>query len=99
MRILLVKPGESCETVEVENKLETLQKIVGGYIEAVALNEKTTLVCNEEGKVNGSMPNRIVRSKWLRDIIYGTFFLCGINKDDFGDIDYEEEKEWRKIFG
>ena len=30
---------------------EELQTIVGGYIELVELNEKTTMVVNEEGKL------------------------------------------------
>lgn len=99
MRVLLVEPGESCKTTNIENSVESIQNIVDGYFEAVALNEKTTLVCNEEGKINGSYANRIVDCDWLNDIIYGTFFLCGNNEDDFGDIDHEEEKKWKEYFG
>lgn len=75
-----------------------MQKIVNGYIETVALNEKTTLVCNEEGKLNGSFPNRYISTGWIVDTIYGNFFLCGNNEegDDFDDIEEEEIKLWQK---
>ena len=55
MKVLLVKPGEYAEEVEIDNRLSTLQKIVGGRIEIYSPNnDPVTYVLNEEGKLAGS---------------------------------------------
>ena len=54
-----------------------MQKIVGGYIEMLDLDENTSLVCNESGKIQGLEGNRRIG----RDIIAGAFFICGFNED------------------
>lgn len=77
MKVLIVKPEEKPYVEEIENGLESMQEIVGGYIEMIDLDEKTSLVCNEEGKIQGLEGNRRIG----RDIIAGTFFLCGFNED------------------
>lgn len=45
------------EQAEIDNTLETMQKIVGGYIETVTLSKDTVLICNEEGRIRGMQPN------------------------------------------
>lgn len=76
--VLKVEPGRAPEEVTIPNTLEAMQKIVGGLIEIVYLDD-VCLVCNEEGKLMGLEGNRRVG----RDIISGTFFLAG-------DTDYGE---------
>ena len=52
MNVLMVKPGEHRERVEIENSLESLQDAVGGYIQAVyPFDDPIALICNEEGKL------------------------------------------------
>jgi len=77
MRVLIVKPQEKPYVSEIEEGLESMQSVVDGLIEFVDLDDNTTLVCNEEGKIYGLEGNRRVG----RDIIAGTFFLCGYNED------------------
>lgn len=51
-----------------------MQEIVGGYIQAVHyFDELVTLVCNEEGKINGSELNRAIKDDngKIVDIIAG----------------------------
>ena len=50
LRIVLKKVGENPEVMNIENTLEAKQKLVGGLIELVYLNEDLILVCNEERK-------------------------------------------------
>lgn len=50
LKIVLKKVNEAPEVIEIKNTLEEKQKIVGGLIELVYLNEDLILVCNEERK-------------------------------------------------
>ncbi|PWL55837.1 MAG: hypothetical protein DBY38_00665 [Clostridium cadaveris] len=77
MRVLIVQPQIRPYVAEIEEGLKPMQEIVGGSIEMVDLDENTSLVCNEEGKIIGLEGNRRIG----RDIIAGTFFLCGFNED------------------
>ena len=84
MKILVVEPGELPKVKEIDGNLESMQKIVGGYIEAIyPFDDPIALVCNEEGKINGLPPNRILVDKDgnVLDIICGTFFLCETSSD------------------
>ena len=77
MRVLIVQPQVRPYVAEIEEGLKPMQEIVGGSIEMLDLDENTNLVCNEEGKIIGLEGNRRIG----RDIIAGTFFLCGFNED------------------
>jgi hypothetical protein len=82
IKILVVEPGKVPEVREIPNGLEASQKIVGGYIEIIRLHDDVILVCNEEGKLDGLPPNRMIPE--YRDIIMGTFFLT--YDDDEGNF-------------
>lgn len=71
--VLVVEPGKAPQVTEIDNTLESMQKIVGGYIEAFQLDKNTALWCNEEGKINNLPYNRAVGN----DVIAGTFFIAG----------------------
>ena len=78
IKILKVEPDKAPQVIEIPNKLEEMQKIVGGYIEVFPLADDVAIVCNEEGKINGLKPNRpIYYDGKIVDIIVGTFFIAG----------------------
>ena len=79
MTVLKVEPGKPPEEVTIPNTLKAMQEMVGGYIEVVYLDD-ICLVCNEEGKLMGLEGNRRVGG----DIIAGTFFLAGDNREGDG---------------
>jgi len=59
--VLLVQPGQYPKMVEIENNLESMQKVVGGDIEEyMPFSDEVAIICNEEGKVNGLPLNRAV---------------------------------------
>ena len=59
MRVILCRPGEKAETIEMEDSLEAMQKMVGGRIEEyMPWEEEVAIVCNEEGKMMGLPLNR-----------------------------------------
>ena len=83
MRVLVVEPEQRPEVREIDDSLATMQKIVGGYIQPIHLDDSVVLVCNEEGKLMDMPANRGLRNKdgQMYDIVFGTFFLCGFPAD------------------
>lgn len=62
LEVLLVEPGQYAKMTTIEAGLSSMQEIVGGYIQAVNyFDEPVTLVCNEEGKINGLELNRAIK--------------------------------------
>lgn len=55
--------------------LEQLQKVVGGFIEIVHLNDKVIMVVNEEGLCNG-LPLNFHASRVARQPIVGDVLVC-----------------------
>ena len=51
IRVIVKRPGEAAFMTVINNELETLQKIVGGYIETVTLADDFVVICNEDGKI------------------------------------------------
>ena len=79
MKVIIVKPFAQPYTTEIKGDLESMQAVVGGYIQAIyPFDDEVALVCNEEGKINGLMPNRFLlnRNNGVCDFICGDFFLC-----------------------
>ena len=86
MKVLMVEPHKNAYESDIGNDLKSMQEAVGGSIEAAYFfEEPVSLVCNEEGKINGLELNRSVRNEdnEIMDIVAGTFFICGLNEDNF----------------
>ena len=86
MTIIKVRPKSAPECVEIDGMLKTMQDIVGGYIEVVGLfGDWACIVCNEEGKMMGLEPNRVLIDENGNpyDILCGTFFVVGT--DEYGE--------------
>ena len=73
IRVLVVEPMKEPKVEYIENTLDDMQRVVGGLIEEIDLDNNTVLVCNEEGKLMNLQANRRVG----RDVIAGTFFIAG----------------------
>lgn len=89
LRVLVVEPGNLPAVQEIGGSLESMQRLVGGYIQAVyPFDDPVALICNEEGKLLGFPMNRTLRDERgvPYDIVCGTFFLAGIAEDDFASL-------------
>ena len=53
MKTIIKKVGQQPEVVDVKNTLESIQKIVGGYVELVHVHTGCVMLCNEEGRLHG----------------------------------------------
>ena len=60
MKILVVEPLTAPYEKEIEGGLESMQAVVGGYIQAIYPfeDDELALICNEEGKLLGLPFNR-----------------------------------------
>ena len=85
MKVLVIEPVKAPVVKEIDSSLDSMQKVVGGYIQALfPFDEPVSLVCNEEGKLHGLPLNRALRDEdgTVYDIISGTFFLCSAPPDE-----------------
>lgn len=94
MNVLLKRTGCPFEWAAIDNTLEAMQKLVGGYIETVTLPGNMVLVCDEEGVLKGKPLNAIIKNGRGHDIpIVGDFFVCRTGGEKFtGWIEYAVER-------
>ena len=97
MKVVVVEPGRTPHVKDIDNGLKSMQEVVGGYIEMfypLDHDDDTVFICNEEGKMNGMEPNRVIRDTRgnLVDVIYGPFFICRapIWSEDFESLSREQ---------
>lgn len=110
LRVLLLKPGELAEIAEIEDNLESMQRLVEGNIEEYMPFEDASdprtgdcaIVCNEEGKMLGMELNRGIfdQNGRLQDIIAGPFFICyaPVESEKFLSMPPDLEEKMRKKF-
>ena len=83
---------------EIDGSLESMQKIVGGTIQAVyAFDEPVCIVCNDEGKLLGLPMNRALtdESGVPYDIVCGTFFMAGVGREDFISLTEQQIEKYK----
>lgn len=101
IKVLVVEPMKPCEVREIDGSLETMQAIVGGYIQAVyPYRDEIALICNEEAKLMGLPYNRpLTNDRGVPyDIICGTFFLAGQGGEDFVSLTDEQIGRYKGLY-
>lgn len=104
IKVLVCRVGEAACVEEIENTLESMQALVGGYIEAIfPFIEPIALVCNEDSKCQDLPLNRPIhdgRTGRLLDIICGDFFLVGTpdDSDDFASLTEKQITKYESVF-
>ena len=103
MQVVVVEPKKKPVVQDIGSDLESMQKIVGGSIQAVyPFDEPVALICNEEGKLLNLPLNRALRDDVgnVYDIISGTFFLCAAppDSDRFAGLTDQEAKTYIERF-
>ena len=104
MKILVIEPMKEPYVKEIDGKLETMQSIVGGLIQAIYPfdHPEIALICNEEGKLTKLRLNRALFDKDgnIVDIVAGTFFLCSAPADseNFESLNDEQIETYKKRF-
>ena len=103
IRVIVCRADERAEVVEIEDKLEAMQELVGGLIqEYMPWEDEVALICNEEGKMTGLPLNRGIKDEdgHLQDIIAGDFFICyaPIESERFLSMPPELEQKYKEKF-
>ena len=104
MRVVMVEVGRKACEMELEDSLASMQRAVGGLIQAVYEpgGRDTALICNDEGKLLGLPMNRALRDEEgeIYDIIAGEFFICGAPTDSesFTSLTDEQIDYWLRRF-
>lgn len=83
LTVVVQKPGEVASVAQMENSLDAMQAIVGGWIErvhgyATGLPNGVDIYANENSKMTAGFPPNV----WLfdkQDQIWGTFFIVGVD--------------------
>lgn len=93
MRVLYFKPGVIRPMIyRIDGDLASMQQTVGGYIETVPLGDGLVLVCDEEARLKGSPPNRVIDGI----VICGAFFICRQGRDgDLTDLTLTDAQDIR----
>ena len=101
MNVLMVEPGKAPYETQIGSDLQSMQALVGGYIQAVyPFEQPVALVCRESGKLDGLTLNRALRDSDgdIYDIIAGTFFIAGLGESDFTDLPHELAEQFAERF-
>ena len=98
MKVLVVEPMKTPTIQEIDGSLESMQRIVGGDIEAVyPFDDPVALVCHGEGKLLGLPMNRTLTDDHgvPYDIVCGTFFVAGLKEDDFASLTEQQIEKYK----
>lgn len=112
--VVMLEPGKMARTATIDVSLESMQKAVGGLIEAYCpFEEEVCFICNEEGKINGMPLNRAIYAEpedgaapgtqlsgdqQMIEIIAGPCFICDCSGEDFGSLTDEQIKRYMEQF-
>ena len=105
MTVVACYPGKTAQAIEIDGSLESMQQIVGGYIEAIyPFDDPVAIICNEEGKLMGLPFNRPLidlETGIAYDMIAGTFFLCAVppESDHFESLSDEQIERYTRYYG
>ena len=101
MNVLMVEPGKAPYETQIGDDLQSMQALVGGYIQAVyPFEQPVALVCCESGKLDGLPLNRALRDADgdIYDIVAGNFFIVGLGESDFTDLPHELAERFAEQF-
>lgn len=98
MRVLIANPGEPAQVADLDPGLESLQAVVGGWIELWAVDGAANFLCNDEGRIMGLPFNRdVTLSDGTVWNIYGPILVTGCREDDgrFDSLPEEDLARWK----
>ena len=104
MKTLLIEANKTPVSADIDGTLKSMQTAVGGCIQAVyPFEEPIALICNEEGKLLGLEPNRLLRhpeTGAVYDVIAGTCFLCSAPPDseNFESLTDDQIQYYTELF-
>lgn len=99
--VLAVEPGMKPYVQEIPNGLDSLQREVGGDIQAVyPYDNPVAIIAAESGKLMGMPFNRALRDEdgHIYDVLVGKFLIVGLGEDNFVSIPDELIPKYTREF-
>ena len=98
MKILLVEPMKHPREIDIPNTLKEMYRVLNcDTITAVyPWSDCIGLVTDDEGMLKDNIPNRYIEE--LKQPIFGNFFLCGLDEENFADLPPELMEKYKKKF-
>lgn len=101
LKILVVEPRKQPYVQEIDGSLASMQKLVGGTIQAVyPFDDAVALVCHDEGKLLNLPYNRFLYDKNHQpyDVICGTFLVVGVGAEDFQSLTDQQIRKYHEMY-
>ena len=101
MTVIAIEPGMKPYVQEIQSGLESLQREVGGDIQAISpYTDAVSIICAEEGKLMGMPFNRALRDGdgHIYDVLVGKFLIVGLGEDKFTSIPDELIQKYTQVF-
>lgn len=96
MKILVVEPGKYPYATEIKHELKEMQRIVDGPIQALyPYEDEVGVVCNDEAILLQMPFNREIAEECY---IAGTFFVCGLGREDFTSLSDDLLEKYCRMF-
>ena len=80
--VAIKRPGNEPYVNVVKNDLKTFQDLVGGYIESFTVSSGLTILCNEEGLLEGLPYNETI----FGNPFVGTIVAVGVDGEEFSSL-------------
>jgi len=101
MTVIAIEPGKKPYVQEIQGGLESLQREVGGDIQAISpYTDAISIICAEEGKLMGMPFNRALRDGdgHIYDVLVGKFLIVGSGEENFISIPDELIPKYTREF-
>ena len=102
IRVLMVEPGKKAYETEIGTSLHELYAALD--CECIQTfypyDDLVVIVCDDEGKINGSRPNRAIYGEdgSMADLICGKFFICDCSTPSFKSLPDDMMEKYKKQF-
>lgn len=90
IRVVMCPVDRAPYVAWIEDSLENMQRVVGGYIEFLQLDVCTALICNEEGRLMGLPENKSLPFPGL----VGDCFICGFDGENLVGLEKVQAGRW-----
>ena len=102
LNVLVVEPEKAPYVKSIPSGLASLQKEVGGYIQAIYPweDDPCCIVCDEEARLKNSPYNRVLRDEDgdIYDVVSGTFLIVGLGDDNFTSLESRCIQRYSELF-
>ncbi len=102
IKVLMVEPGKKAYEKEIGTSLEEMYSALDcDCIQTFyPYDDLVVIVCDDEGKINGSRPNRAIYGEdgTMMDIVCGKFFICDCSSSEFKSLPDNMMEKYKKQF-